>query len=344
MQALLIIFDRLPYGLLGCCGNTETNTPGFDQLAAEGITFDLCFATETTPVETVSELAAALTVLESAGVIVRTVRQQGSICGESLTTATTAEGVKSAAISDGTTPLADRVGSVLQSFLDQGPGEMPALTVLSLRGVSVDKLDEGGSPASSLVSEADAVIARILDLVPPGSAHCQLLLVTAAQGIPQIGSKVDGETAIETVDSLVHVPLLVRVRPSPEEGVRSSAFVTVADVSTTLLDWFNQPAAEPGDLCSLFPVIDGNASNAREVVLVRGAGGEVGLRTSDWYLLTRLDLEQPVVLQRTDAIEAARLFRKPEDLWDVLDVSTQSPEVVEQLVDRLVVALAPREM
>ena len=46
MHAIVICFDRLPYGLLGCYGNTEARTPGFDRLAAQSVTFDNCFAAD----------------------------------------------------------------------------------------------------------------------------------------------------------------------------------------------------------------------------------------------------------------------------------------------------------
>ena len=45
MHALLIIFERLPYGLLGCYGNMNATTPGFDRCASRCTTFDLCFTT-----------------------------------------------------------------------------------------------------------------------------------------------------------------------------------------------------------------------------------------------------------------------------------------------------------
>ena len=44
MNAIVVTFDRLPVGLLGCYGNNWITTPNFDRLAAESVLFDNHFA------------------------------------------------------------------------------------------------------------------------------------------------------------------------------------------------------------------------------------------------------------------------------------------------------------
>lgn len=44
MNAIVVTFDRLPIGLLACCGNGWIATPNFDRLAAESVLFQQHFA------------------------------------------------------------------------------------------------------------------------------------------------------------------------------------------------------------------------------------------------------------------------------------------------------------
>ncbi|MEZ6057524.1 MAG: hypothetical protein R3C01_12555 [Planctomycetaceae bacterium] len=46
LNALLLTFDVLPLSLLGCYGVEWIETPHFDELSAQGLTFDFCFATQ----------------------------------------------------------------------------------------------------------------------------------------------------------------------------------------------------------------------------------------------------------------------------------------------------------
>jgi hypothetical protein len=52
--------------------------------------------------------------------------------------------------------------------------------------------------------------------------------------------------------------------------------------------------------------------------------GVAGLRTSDYYLVSR-----------QDESETRRLFAKPEDIWETNDLAQQSPDMVDQLAGQL---------
>ena len=336
MHALLVIFDRLPYGLLGCSGNTETRTPGFDRLAAGGITFDSCFASSASLDGAVPELAEAVTRSASHGVSVRIVEQSGCVSTGPIEAPVAVGDVRRMMIPEDDRPLADRVGSLLEPHSIPLPDESSVLTIVALRGVPADCSDKPVTDEQSAVFAADAVIDRILDQSVPVAGPRQLLLVTAAQGLQQPEDASDPAAAVRICDSLVHVPLLGRNGSSLAAGVRCNALVSIGDVGVTLQDWFGLRNADSDDDVSLLPMFDGDDSGARELLILQAAGKQVGIRTRDWLLVTLLDEERSASQQRVDAVEAAALFRKPEDLWDVLDVSTQSPDVVERLVDRLI--------
>jgi arylsulfatase A-like enzyme len=334
MQALLIIFDRLPYSLLGCYGNTETSTPGFDRLAAGGITFDLCFAAGGSPDASMPELAEAISCLRSRDVTVHILREEGCASASWIESADANGSIHCATIPENAQPLADRVEALLPSLISDESERDAWLMIMSLRGVPAVSSSNQEAAEHSAIGEADAVLARILDQFTLTAGHRRLLLVTAISG-HSAGEESDSSSARGVRDAIIHVPLLGRIRPSADEGVRCDALVTGGDVGTTLLDWFGWLQTAPEQFISLLSLIDGEHSNQRDMLVIQGADGEVGVRTSEWYLVTRWDAQLSDVDRRTDAIERARLFRKPEDLWDILDVSTQSPDVVEQLVDRI---------
>ncbi|HEX4073102.1 MAG TPA: sulfatase-like hydrolase/transferase [Planctomycetaceae bacterium] len=49
MNAIVVTFDRLPVGLLSCCGNSWIATPNFDRLAARSAVFEQHFADGNSP-------------------------------------------------------------------------------------------------------------------------------------------------------------------------------------------------------------------------------------------------------------------------------------------------------
>lgn len=152
-------------------------------------------------------------------------------------------------------------------------------------------------------------------------------------------------------DQETRSPLVISVqgnlRFTELSSLRCQRFVQTTDLFSTLLDWFEIPANSfPGAGRSLLQEAV-SEQPARTAIVVDDGDRQLGLRTSEWNCLIRLTTRnQPiradVCYGDADWPEQVQLFAKPEDIWDVTDLSTQQPEVCEELVRQLAAFRARR--
>lgn len=142
-------------------------------------------------------------------------------------------------------------------------------------------------------------------------------------------------------DSELRTPLMIaeyRADSGDQSfGSRHWALVQPIDVAATVHEWFcraaDESAAETSgtkpdlDGCSLLEAISGGTPNGHERTFHLGPDGQVGVRNRHWALLAS-DVN---VLDDS----AVRLFAKPDDQWDVNDVSSQYPEEVDDMLEAL---------
>lgn len=139
----------------------------------------------------------------------------------------------------------------------------------------------------------------------------------------------------------VQTPLIVR-DPRNTWGSRRQSLVSSSDIGPTLCEWFRvSPPEDAADAHSLMSLLRDEALSVRTRVVVQ-ADGAAAIRTPDWFLAAPLT-GGPLDGARYVALEECRLYRKPHDAGDVLDVAGQSPAVVEELVRELQSALDNRE-
>lgn len=158
-----------------------------------------------------------------------------------------------------------------------------------------------------------------LDDLPPESRP--LLIVAGARGFPLGEHRRLGFGDEALYGELVHVPLLVRTPDGSSAAARSAALVDHADLWATLLDWWrvaDRPAAPTA--VGLLRALEQPDWMPRDRLGLRGRGAERAIRTPAWYL------------RRADAAE---LYVKPDDRWEVNDVSVRCHEVAECLEDGL---------
>ncbi len=140
--------------------------------------------------------------------------------------------------------------------------------------------------------------------------------------------------AIPLSDTITRTPLLLRLfdqGPFTSEfaGTRSNRLVQTADLSATLLDYFQLPVTPSlSDGRSLLREL-AETQPPREMICFTDGTGLRGIRTAEWSCL----VDDAVSADETEP--AARLFAKPEDIWEVNDVSGQQREVSASLVARL---------
>jgi arylsulfatase A-like enzyme len=131
-------------------------------------------------------------------------------------------------------------------------------------------------------------------------------------------------------DEVIHLPLLVRFPDGREAGRRVGALTQAVDLLPTVLDLFGVPA-EPAHGHSLLPLVRGTAEGVRAYACAgwehRGALEWV-LRTPEWAFL--LPLRQPEGEPR-----GPQLYVKPDDRWEVNNVSQHHLELAERLEQTL---------
>jgi hypothetical protein len=123
-------------------------------------------------------------------------------------------------------------------------------------------------------------------------------------------------------------------------GTRHLGFVQPPDLPATLLDWFGL-SESVGDGRSLLPATLGKIPPAREIAVHAGEDGTVGIRDAElMFVAEAADLTAD---SRTESAgfdaSFGRLYAKPDDVWDVNNLSRSLPEdrarMSEMLSERL---------
>lgn len=152
-----------------------------------------------------------------------------------------------------------------------------------------------------------------------------LLIITAAAGEDWNASPAAGDAPALPSEELVHVPLLLKGNEAFPAG-RFSPLVQSVDIGPTLLDWFETPCAPAKcDGGSLLPLLRGEQAALREAAFFGCGTSAGGMRSEEFLYRVRTapgaDREDP----------AGQLFSKPQDYWDIDDVSRQYSDVVAQM-------------
>jgi arylsulfatase len=130
-------------------------------------------------------------------------------------------------------------------------------------------------------------------------------------------------------DSVIHVPLIMWA-PGRIPSVESSAMVTLTDILPTVLEVLGLPEAEGIDGRSLMPLMKGETTSHRDVVMLSEATWQAarGVRTPEWKFIKFL---QSTIYGR-DGIE---LYNLAEDPHEQNNVAEDHPEVVATMGDQL---------
>ena len=140
--------------------------------------------------------------------------------------------------------------------------------------------------------------------------------------------------AISLSDTMTRTPLLLRLFDqgafaSEFAGTRSNRLIQTADLSATLLDYFQLPVTPSlSEGRSLLQELAESHSPREESCFTDGAGSR-GIRTAEWSCLV------DDAATANEAEPSAKLFAKPEDIWEVNDVLGQQREIAASLVARL---------
>ncbi len=122
------------------------------------------------------------------------------------------------------------------------------------------------------------------------------------------------------------MPLVIREPGGAGAGRRIKALTQPVDLLPTLLELFGQPVPANDHGHSLVPFLRGEEAIIREYAC---AGLQVGMRV-EWALRTpQWGFVLPLQGEVEDAARSPQLYAKPEDRWEVNDVSQHHLELTE---------------
>lgn len=336
MKAIVLCFDRLHLGFLGCYGNPWIQTPHFNRLASDSIVFDQFFAGE-------SGCETFEGFFSDAGIGVRVVVDAASDQAEQAF-----EGVSQTAITqsealweDATRYLEELTDSSLLWIQAPGPNlesshetaetvepDYEAITSFLLSFVPQGDVDDARmtnwAEYARQVTQLDSQLGKFLTAVdretdddPP------LLIVTANAGERVLDPGRDSTEEMGPHEEVAHSPLLIRVPGSPQVGSRRLGLTQAADIPATLARWFGIPQPtefrEGRDLQPFWCDGDeGRLEKVREFIFFEGEEGAWAVRSEDFLL-------------KSSRSASPQLYIKPDDRFDQADVAAQYPDVVDEL-------------
>jgi hypothetical protein len=169
------------------------------------------------------------------------------------------------------------------------------------------------------------------DFLDGKHARNTALVFTSSRGYPlgehrRIGS-VDDALYGETL----RVPLLLRFPDEFGAGHRAQAITQPADLFATLADWLQTPYEATSVWGrSLLPLAAGEAWPRDRAVAVHG--GEQAIRTPAWFLRRAAEPAGEHDEAKESDGSRVELFVKPDDQWEINEVSDRLPDVVEELL------------
>lgn len=298
MSLVIIQFDRLPASSLGCYGSFACDTPAFDLLAAQGITFDGCFVSDP-DLNVRSCMPADRPLLElelDAG-------SPGAAEASAAIVGNTIDRIGDAPIWCNVS-LAD-FGEFENSDFGSGP-----------------EIDERLERHFESVTLAEEFLMQAIQFIA-GYDETIGVIVTASRGDRLAARTVRPEGVLPIGEEVAHIPLIVALSDGPI-GRRDDLLGTI-EIGSLL----SGLAHVPNDSKSAYLENWLSTVEGRDVITY-GATPWQAVRTNEWLAVRRIDGAH---LASDDPVEdwGIQLFAKPDDRWEVLDLSRQYPAVVEDL-------------
>lgn len=210
-----------------------------------------------------------------------------------------------------------------QQFVEEDDPLPPAITVPPAKRLvkpyDPDELLGVTYAYAGQICVLDLCLGALLDALAGSERRAPTLLaVTAPRGYPLGEHGLIGAGDEALYGELLHVPWLLRFSGGAGAAQRTRELVQPPDLFATLHDALDlPPSPTPVWGRSLQPLILGQPQPGRDHSAV-GAGEHLGMRTPAWYLYRRPE-------------GRSELFAKPDDRWEVNEVSTRCGPVVEAL-------------
>lgn len=170
----------------------------------------------------------------------------------------------------------------------------------------------------------DQSIGTLLDAIARKSERWTIL-VAGARGIGLGLHGIVGDEPMLPFSEIMQMPVILVDHAGRMAGQRFEGLVIPADLGATLLDMLgqsSQPNADPRAGRPLTALLDHWHSTGRDRILADTPRG-TAISTPSWHLIKPADA--------TPAASRAKLFSKPDDFFELLDVADRCPAVADGL-------------
>lgn len=200
------------------------------------------------------------------------------------------------------------------------------------------------------VSLLDHCLGALLDdFFESPLAERTLLVFLSSRGFPlgehrRVGEATDLFGRSEALyGETVHIPWLMLFPDTlgapvfESAGVRTQALVQPIDLGPTLLDWLGLDAPSQENQLgggwgkSLMPLVRGEVSSVHDRVCMFANRHERAIRVPEWHM--RVSVSSTTGMP--NPIETTELYSKPDDRWEVNEISKFFPDEIESLRDAL---------
>jgi hypothetical protein len=348
--ALVLHFDALAVRFLGCYGNEWVATPAIDRLAHESVVFDHCFS----PLDLLGSGAR-----EGAFDLALAAYRAGQVrvgWGTCSIRAIPPRDVEILAPARGESHGLGRLLASAGDWIEQGNGGPQLLWLdlgmapaewapsadlideyldgkspFDLRGessgvveesISLEQLDSLRDTYAARIAELDRHLGMLLDRLRGSGRWPETLVVLSAdQGFPLGEHDVVGLATPWLHNERDHVPLIVKW-PGALDGSRSPSLVSPADIGPTLAAGLGVCTDPVPDAMSLVPIFTGEPARPREYLVSGLSDREYAIRTTPWKLILPVG---------SSPDRPRQLYAKPEDLFEINEVSHHRLDVADHL-------------
>ncbi|MCI0377256.1 MAG: sulfatase-like hydrolase/transferase [Gemmataceae bacterium] len=347
MKFLLLDVPALHLGYVGCYGNDWIATPNLDRLATRSVVFDQFFADDVTwrstfatgrhvfPAHADSEPgfeSRLESVVRDHSVVWKTIRPKaddGLAKGLKEIQKKTEKTLASLAKSDGWALQVELPSLAPPWNLPEDALRIYCDDTAQATGLPNEDLARLKDTYAAVVTYFDAWLENLLDALSaePWWNEC-LICLRGTSGFPLGEHGFVGPVQATLHEETVHLPLWLRLPDARGAGSRVLELTQPVDLFPTVLEHFCLPIP-PGHGHSLWPLLGGEVETVRPHAYssIR-VGNEIewSLRTRDWAYLLPVD---------GSGVRRPRLYVKPDDRWEVNDVSQQHVELCEDLEQTL---------
>ncbi|HEX4144919.1 MAG TPA: sulfatase-like hydrolase/transferase [Pirellulales bacterium] len=157
------------------------------------------------------------------------------------------------------------------------------------------------------------------------AARNTLLVFLSPRGYPLAEHRQIGRIVPDLYSESVQLAWWWRFPDGLGAPARTSALALPADLSPTIAQWLDWPAARPTGGHSLLPLARWEQSAVREAAVLTAGTDRWALRTPAWHLIA----------SGADDAQKVELYAKPGDRYEVNDVAIRAPEIAAGLSQQL---------